>query len=189
MVWGQKVAQCIAYNQESRHYWHDSCNNSNQKTLYVCTLIGHSHGTSKLLKEADSVITRQWKYQNMVWASGSPSAGRTYHMTTQLIHRFYPGWDKPNMPNVVCNVMPAFGISWDQYLFLNSAKTSFLWLVFDFTEDYSIRPCAGKLSLWLVLNWLQLSQTAALHFHTSGTSVIAKQYTSHVHCLKREKDI
>lgn len=164
-----------------------------KKPLYVCTLIGQSHGTSKLLKEADSVITRQWKYQNMVWASGSPFTGCTYHMTTQLIHRFYPGWDKPNMPEVMHNEMPASGISWDQYLVLNGAKISFLWLMFDFTEDYSIKPCAGKLhmgshlSLWLILNWFQPSQTAALHFHTSGTSVIANQQTIHFHCLEREK--
>lgn len=88
----------------------------NKKPPYVCTLIGHSHGTSKLLKETDSVITRQWEYQNTVQASGRPFAGCTYHMTTQLIHRFYPGWDKSYMPNVVCNVTPASEISWDQYL-------------------------------------------------------------------------
>lgn len=99
------------------------------------------------------------------------------------------------MPNVLCNVMPASGISWDQCLVLNGAKIPFLLLMLDSTEDYSIKPCAGKLcmgshlSLWLVLNWLQLSQTAALHFHTSGTSVIANQQTSHVHCLEREKGI
>lgn len=125
MVWCQKMAQCTAYNQESRHYWHDSCNNTKQKPLYICTLIGCSHGTSKLLKEADSVTTRQWEYQNMEWARGSPFAG-TNHMTTQLTHRFYPGWDKPNMPNVLCNVMPASGVSWDQCLVLNGAKIPFL---------------------------------------------------------------
>lgn len=63
------------------------------------------------------------------------------------------------------------------------------------TEDYSIKPCAGKLhmgshlSFWLVLNWLQLSQTAAMRFHTSGTRVIANEQTPHVHCFEREKGI
>lgn len=32
----------------------------NKKPLYVCTLTGHSHGTSKLLKEADSGNIRTW---------------------------------------------------------------------------------------------------------------------------------
>lgn len=168
MVWCQKMAQCIAYNQESRHYWHDSCSNSKQKTpvrLHIdWTLPWHFQTFER---------GRQWEYQNMEWASGSPFAGCTKHMTTQLIHRFYPGWDKPNMPNVLCKAMSASGISWDQCLVLNGAKTPFLWLMLDSTEDYSIKPCAGKLcmgrhlSLWLVLNWLQLSQdcsTALPHF-------------------------
>lgn len=72
------------------------------------------------------MITRQWEYQNMVGAGGSPFAGGTYHMTTQLKHSFTPGWDKPNMPDVVCNEIPASGISWDQYPVLNGAKFPFL---------------------------------------------------------------
>lgn len=59
------------------------------------------------------MITRQWEYFHMIWLLAVPSAGHTYHRTSQLIHELYPGWDKSNMPNLLCNIMPASDISWE----------------------------------------------------------------------------
>lgn len=105
----QQTARHVARHQQSRRSWHDNSDNSKQKPPPdIGTFIGRSRGTSKLLKETGSVITRQEEYSYMV---AVPPTGRTYHTTTQLIHALYPGWDKSNMPNVMFIVRLASGIS------------------------------------------------------------------------------
>lgn len=104
----QQTARRVARPQQSRRSWHDNSDNSKQKNPDTGTFIGRSRGTSKLLKETGSVITRQEEYSYMV---AVPPTGRTYHTTTQLIHALYPGWDKSNMPNVMFIVRLASEIS------------------------------------------------------------------------------